>query len=130
MNLLLLISVVEATGLTYTASNHVLKTFTTLGSPRLLAAIVAFLSGLSLWSQGPGNLALMRFSRAALGLSLVFLPMVKWLWRSETIRDMARRIRNLSFGNSRPDPGASCKAETPKSSMSRPLSRIQPEEEQ
>ena len=78
MNLLIIPLAVAATILTYAASYRMLKEFTAFGPPRLIAAIVALLSGLGLLSLGGGVVAFLLLRYAALGLSLLLLPLLKW----------------------------------------------------
>jgi hypothetical protein len=90
MILLLLPIAIAAMILTYAASYHVLKPLPAIGRPRPIAAIVALLSGLSLLSLGHGVVALILIPYAALGSSLLFLVLYKWLLRSGAWRNLQR----------------------------------------
>ena len=79
MQLLIIPITVAGTLLTYAASYDVLETLTTLEPPRLLAAVVALLSSLSLLSLGDGAVTLILVPYATLGLSLLMLLLFKWL---------------------------------------------------
>jgi len=92
MNLLIIPLAAAATILTYAASYHALKTIPAFGRPRVIAAIVALLSGLGLLSLGDGVATVILLPYTALGLSLVFLLLYKWLMRSGAWRDIQRRF--------------------------------------
>lgn len=94
MNLLILPIAGAATILTYAVSQQVLKTFTAFGPPRLIAAVVALLSGLNLLSLGDGVVTLILIPYAALGLSLLVLVLLKWLMRSGAGRDLERFFKD------------------------------------
>lgn len=110
MSLLLLPIAVAATILTYTVSYRVLQKFTALEPPRLIAAVVALLSGLSLLSLGDGVVTLILIPYAALGLSMLVLLLLRWLMRSWARRDLERFLnderpvppRRLPGGQRRP----------------------------
>jgi hypothetical protein len=129
MKLLLLPIAVAATILTYAASHHVLKTFTALGHPRLIAGIVALLSGVSLLSLGDGVITLILIPYAALGLSLLFLPLLKWLVGSGAGRDLERWFQDQSPGSPRRRPGGNCQPGSPQSPASAHLRETPPNQE-
>jgi hypothetical protein len=90
MNLLLVPIAIAATVVTYGVSYHVLNKLGVFGSPRLIAGCVALLSGLSLLSPGNGVVTLILLPYAALGLSLLLLPLLRWLDRSGCWRKLQR----------------------------------------
>jgi hypothetical protein len=95
----------------YVVSHHALKTFTSFGPARLLAAIVALLSGLSVLSMGNSVVTVMLIPYPALGLSLLFLPLLERLLQRNWGRDLEHRVqgrplaplrrRNAGTGGSR-----------------------------
>ena len=105
MILLALPLAVAATILTYAVSYRVLTTFTLLQPPRLIAAIVAILSGLSLLSLGGGVIPLLLIPCAALGLSLPIVLLLKWLMRGRVPRDWERWRQDHTSGRRRRRPG-------------------------
>ena len=129
MNLLLLPIAVAATILTYAASQHVLKTFTAAGPPRLIAAIIALLNGLSLLSLGDGVVALILVPYAALGLSLLLLVLVKWLMRSGEGRDLEHWFQDQSPEPPRRRLGGKRQPGTPKAGTSAHLRETPPTQE-
>ena len=106
MHILLIPIAGAAALLAYAVSHRVIKTLTTVGSPRLIAAIVALLSGISILSLGDGVIALILIPYAALGLSLLFLAPLKWLVRGGAGRGGQRGFRDCSPGRPRRRPGS------------------------
>jgi len=110
MSFLVLTVATVAAVLTYIVGFQAFKTFTALRSPRLIAVIVAVLTGLSLFSLGGIVVALILVPYAALGLSLLLLPLVRGLnlsapWRrfQEFLQDRtAKRIRRQPGVTTRP----------------------------
>ena len=88
MNLLLLPIAGAASALTYAATYHALKNFTTIESPRLVAVCIALLSGLGLLSLGNGLITLILIPFATLGLSLLAFALFRWLVRSGAWREI------------------------------------------
>jgi hypothetical protein len=115
MQLLLIPIALMATLLTYAVCYQVLNKFSVCPSPRSLAAAVAFLTGLSLLSAGSGVVAVILIPYAALGLSLLLLPFLKWLCRSERgSKHEGRYPVSPRFSRRRPDgPTRSRAPETP-----------------
>jgi len=87
MQLLVILIAVAATILTYAASYHVLKTHTELEPARPIAAAVALLSGLSLLILGDSVVVLILIPYAALGISLLLLPLLKWFRHGKQAQD-------------------------------------------
>jgi hypothetical protein len=85
---------VAVTALTYVVSQQALKTSSTLESPRLIAAIVALLSGFSLLCLGDGALTPILLPYAALGLALLLLVLLKWLIGTGAWQQIQRRIED------------------------------------
>jgi hypothetical protein len=92
MQLLTIPIALTATMVTYIVSYQVLREFTSLESPGLVAAVVALLTGLGLISLGDGVVTLILIPYAALGLWLLLLPGLKWLARGEVWRALERLL--------------------------------------
>ena len=129
MTLLLLPIAVAATILTYAVSYRVLTTFTVLQPPRLIAAIVAILSGLSLLSLGGGAIPLILIPYAALGLSLPIVLLLKWLMRGGVPRDWERWLQDHASGRPRRRPGPGRQPRSRNASTSAHLRDTPPSEE-
>jgi len=93
MQLLMIPIAIAATVLTYVVSHHVINAHTTLGSARPLATMIALLTGLSLLSLGNGVVMLILIPYAALGLSLLLLPLLRWLLHRSTGRNLNRGLQ-------------------------------------
>jgi hypothetical protein len=96
---------VVATVLTYAATYQVLKGFGLFESPRLIAVITALLSGLGLLSLGSVIVPLILLPYAALGLSLLFLLLLRWVSRGGPGRSVERLPKNELLEPTRRVPG-------------------------
>lgn len=115
--------------LTYVASYHVLKTHTAFGSPRLIAAIVAALSGIGLLSLGESIVMLILIPYAAVGLSLLFLLLLKWLESARAERDLARGFDEHFPGRPCRRSDGPCQPRNLRASRPAPLRETPPTEE-
>lgn len=96
MQLILILIALVATIVTYSVSLHALRQFNVFESPRPLAAVVALLTGLSMFSVGSSVILLILIPYAALGVSLLLLPLLKWLLRNGNGNDFERWLQDRS----------------------------------
>lgn len=91
MQLLLMLIVIAAAVLSYRVSHRVFARHLRMGSPQLIGVGVAMLTGVSLLCLGEVVVWLVLLPYAALGLSLLLLPMLKW-WRRTNAGDKLQQF--------------------------------------
>ena len=129
MNLLVLFVAVAGMMLTYTATRRVLKNFSALESPRLIGAVVALLTGVSMLSLDGGVASLILIPYEVLGLSLLVLLLLKWRTRDGTPRELVRWFQDQSPRQPRRQRRGARRSDAKNASASDNLHEAQPTEE-